>query len=233
MRSESGTSTAEFPAHRTTNDRRDDPPRGRSHPNAPTDEASAVLADTQPVDLNDVMVARRSCRRYGPTAVSDTVIASLLDLARHAPSSMDGQPWHFLVVRERAAKVGLVEIKNRYSPSAKRQYPADFLADAPAIVVVCVDLARSFGRHLENGVLAAFSIMLAATRHGLGSVYLSAISAEEPGLTTDIRELFAIPDSVLPISLIPLGYPTGEAEAKALRPLRDMIHYDRFGCPTF
>ena len=206
---------------------------GDTHTHVGAESQSSVLTERLPVDLNDVIVTRRSCRRYGPTPVSDTVIASLLDLARHAPSSMDGQPWHFLVIRDPASKARLVEIKNRYCPPAKQQYPADFLADAPAIVLVCVDLSLSFGRHLEDGVLAAFSLMLAATRHGLGTVYLSAISAEQPRLTTDIRELFAIPDTILPISLIPLGYPAEDAKLKALRPLQDMIHYDRFGCSNF
>jgi nitroreductase len=231
MRSDGGASRVTFPSHQAPHEAAADLLIGATHPEV-GDAPPSLMTDRQPVDLNDVIVARRSCRSFGPTPVSDTVIASLLDLARHAPSSMNGQPWHFLVIRERESKARLAEIKNHYCPPAKQQYRADFLADTPAVVVVSVDLARSFGRHLEDGVLAAFTIMLAATRHGLGTVYLSAISAEEPSLTADIRQLFAIPDSILPVSLIPLGYPTGEADVKALRPLQDMIHYDRFGCPN-
>jgi len=206
---------------------------GAAHSDVGADLPPPVTTDWQPVDLNDVMVARRSCRTFGPTPVSDTVIASLLDLARHAPSAMNGQPWHFLVVRDGASKARLRELKNHYRPPAEQEYQADFLAEAPAIVVVCVEQSRSFGHHLEDGVLAAFSIMLVATRHGLGTAYLSAVSAQQPGLTVDIRQLFAIPDSILPIALIPLGYPAGEAGGKILRPLQDMIHYDRFGRPNY
>jgi nitroreductase len=222
-----------MPSHLTSTDVGVDVMIGGTHPDVGADLPPPLMTDWQPVDLNDVMVARRSCRAFGPTPVSDTVIASLLDLARHAPSALNGQPWHFLVVRDRASKARLAELKNRYCPPAEHEYQADFLAETPAIVVVCVELPRSFGHHLEDGVLAAFSIMLVATRHGLGTAYLSAVSAEEPDLTTDIRQLFAIPDSILPIALIPLGYPAGEAGTKVLRPLQDMIHYDRFGRPNF
>lgn len=141
---------------------------------------------------------------------------------------MDGQPWHFIVVRDPALKGRLAEIKNRYCPPLKRRYRADFLRDAPAIVTVCVDAARSYGRHLEDGVLAAFAILLAATRHGLAGVYLSAASPDEPRLACEIRDLFEIPDGVLPIALVPLGYPDGAAEPKAMRPLHEIMHHDRF-----
>jgi nitroreductase len=229
MLSDGGLSTIVSPSHPGTDEPATDAMAVLGHGHRAADASAASAPDLLPTDLNDVMVSRRSCREYGPTPVSDTVIASLLDLARRAPSSMDGQPWHFVVVRDLASKAQLVDIKNRYCSPAKQRFRADFLVGAPAIVVVCVDLTRSFGRHLENGVLAAFAIMLAATRHGLGTVYLSATSAEEPHLSTEIRELFEIPEIVLPVSLIPLGYPEGVTDVKTLRPLADMIHYDRFG----
>lgn len=181
-----------------------------------------------PTDLRDVILARRSSRRYRPMAVPDEVVASLLDLARHAPSSMDGQPWHFIVVRDVGHKTRLAEIKNRYCPPLKQRFRADFLVDAPVVVVVCVDAERSFGRHIEDGVLAAFSILLGATRYGLAGVYLSAAAADEPRLAVEIRELFTIPNWVLPIAIVPLGYPDGDADSKPLRPLQEMIHNGRF-----
>jgi nitroreductase len=201
---------------------------GRHLEELPPRESCAPALEHLPTDLHDVIMARRSSRRYRPVEVSHEVVASLLDLARHAPSSMDGQPWHFIVVRDPAQKTRLAEIKNRYCPPLKQRFRADFLVDAPVIVVVCVDAERSFGRHVEDGVLAAFSILLGATRYGLAGVYLSATAADEPRLAVEIRELFRIPGSVLPIAVIPLGYPDGEADSKPLRPLQDMIHNDRF-----
>jgi nitroreductase len=231
MRSDASAATAVGPDLCATDQRGDPPALGRSH-DQPSETSRPPALAGPPTDLNEVMTARRSVRAYGPTPVSDTVIASLLDLARHAPSSLDGQPWHFIVVRDPFTKARLAGIKNRYCPPAKQRFRADFLADAPAIVVVCVDVQGSFGRHIEDGVLAAFSIMLAATRHGLAGVYLSGASPDDPQLAYEIRELFAIPDDVFPVSLVPLGYPATQPEEKVLRPLREMIHYERFGYPA-
>src|SRR5579872_3240366 len=149
--------------------------------------------EASPVDVSDVLRSRRSVRAYAPRDISDELVLELLDLARHAPSSLDGQPWQFIVVRDSEAKRRLATLKNQYCPPEKRHYPADFLADAPVVIVVCVDLDAAFGRHLEDGVLAAYSIMLGATRHGLTSVYLSASAPGAPQLADEIRSLFAIP----------------------------------------
>jgi nitroreductase len=230
MRSDAGAATGIVPDPRATDQREESSTLGCRHDASPAASGSPAVTGL-PTDLNEVMTARRSVRTYGPTPVSDTVIASLLDLARRAPSSLDGQPWHFIVVRDPVTKARLAGIKNRYCPPAKQWFPADFLADAPAIVLVCVELSRSFGRHIEDGVLAAFSIMLAATRHGLAAVYLSGASPDEPQLADEIRELFAIPERVFPVSLVPLGYPACKPDEKVLRPLREMIHYERFGYP--
>jgi nitroreductase len=178
------------------------------------------------IDL--VIKARTSIRRYQDRPVSDVDVNRLLDLARHSPSSMNGQPWHFIIIRERQTKKELAKIKNRYCPAEKRSYDADFLQTAPVIVVICVDIERSFGRELENSVLAAGHLLLAAWAAGLGSVYLSAYSADEPGLAEEIGRALSIPKKVRPITILPLGYPDEVPAPKVLRPLKEMIHVERF-----
>lgn len=158
----------------------------------------------------------------------DTVVTDLIDLARHSPSSLNGQPWHFIVVHDAAIKADLVAIKNRFCPPAKRAYPADFLQQAPVIVVVCVDRERSFGRAIENGMLATSVILLGAHTMGLGSVCLTAYNAEEPALAAAIGRALELPESIQPVSILPLGYPDEAAAPKTLPALEDVIHVDRF-----
>ena len=111
--------------------------------------------------LDKVVAGRRSIPIYDRRDVSDSVVRELLDLARHAPSSMNGQPCCFLVIPDEATRSRLAEIKNLHCPPEKRSYPADFLADAPVIVAVCVERSRSFGREAENGILASAFLLLA------------------------------------------------------------------------
>ena len=180
------------------------------------------------MDFDEVVKTRRSIRKFRREGIPESTVVELIDLARHAPSSMNGQPWHFVVVRSEGSKARLAEIKNRYCPPAKRSYPADFLRHAPLIVVVCVDQNRSNGREVENGVLATAILLLAAHRRGLGAVYLSAYAAEEPGLSDEIRRLLDIPAGITPVTMIPLGQPDEAPAATELGPLAKMVHLEKF-----
>jgi nitroreductase len=175
------------------------------------------------VEFDDAIRRRRSIRRFQPRALSAAAVEELLDLARHAPSSMNGQPWRFIVVRQPEVKAALARIKNRYCPPEKREYAADFLAAAPVIVAVCVEGPRAWNRAVENGVLAASFLMLAAASRGIGSVYLSGYQRDEPRLAEEIQRLLALPGDVAPISLVPLGYAAESPAPKTLRPLAEMV----------
>jgi nitroreductase len=166
---------------------------------------------------------RRATRKFAARAVDAAILEEVLDLARRAPSSMNGQPWRFVVVRGAAAKDTLASIKNRYCPPEKRDYPADFLRQAPVIVVVCVETERAWGREIESGVLAAGTLMLAAAGRGLGSVYLTAYQSGEPRVAAEIRRVIGLDAPVQPIALVPLGYPAEPPPAKSLRPLAEMV----------
>jgi nitroreductase len=181
------------------------------------------------MELDEAIRGRRSIRQYSGQPVDDDVVQAILDLARQAPSSMNGQPWTFTVVRDPETKRRLAEIKNRYCPVEKREFRADFLAGAPAIVVVSVDRRTSHDRAIENGVLAAAHLLLAAHGRGLGSVYMSAYRQDEPAVSDSIRQLLGMPDDVMPISILPLGYPAETPEPKPMQPLRDVVFHERYG----
>lgn len=177
--------------------------------------------------VDESIRARRSVRVYESRAVAPGVVTELLDLTRHAPSSMNGQPWRFVVIRRREIKAALAAIKNAYCPPEKRDYSADFLCDAPVVIAVCVETGRSWGRAVENGVLAAAFLILAAASRGLASVYLTAYHAGAPGLAAEIHKAMGLPEHVQPISLVPLGYPAADAPPKTLRALDEMIDAGR------
>lgn len=154
---------------------------------------------------------------------------AVLDAARHAPSSLNGQPWVFIVVRDRELLARMAEIKNRHAAPDKRAYPSDFVAAAPVTIAVCVDRAHSYDRGRENGVIAATIALLAAHAHGLGGTYLTAYHPRDEGLAVELRGLLGLPDTIDPVALIPLGYPAGSPPPKELRPLDELVHYERFG----
>jgi nitroreductase len=180
------------------------------------------------MEIDKTIKERRSVRSYLDRDIPDSVIEELLDLARYAPSSMNGQPSHFIVVRAEKSKRRLAEIKNQYCPVEKQIYKADFLQRAPVIIIVCVDKQKSYDREVENGVLATASLMLAAYSRGLGSVYLSAYRNGEPRISEEIRHAFNIPQNLDPITIIPLGYPDEVPEPKIVQSLEEMISYESY-----
>jgi nitroreductase len=180
------------------------------------------------MEFSKVVTGRRSVRKYQDRIVPHSEVELLVDLARHAPSSMNGQPWHFVIVKDHKTKAALVEIKNRFCPPEKQAYLADFLLKAPLIIVVCVEKNRSFGREIENGLLAASIVMLGAHSRGLGTVYMSAHISDEPKLSEAIRKELGIPAGFAPVSILPLGYPDEIPQPKELRPLKEIIHFDQF-----
>ena len=181
------------------------------------------------MEFDEVIRGRRSIRKYKDKDIPDSLIEDLLAWATHAPSSMNGQPWQFIVVRSKATKRKLVEIKNKYCPIEKQTYQADFLAEAPVVIVICVDKQKSFEREIENGVLATANIMLGAHHKGLGSVYISAYRAGDPRISEDVRQILGIPGTIDPITIIPLGYPDESPQPKTIVSRDEVIYNEAFG----
>ncbi len=180
------------------------------------------------MEFDDVVRARRSIRKFSAADVPDEVVKSLIECALRAPSSMNGQPWRFIVVRNAATKKRLAEIKDKYCPPEKREYPAGFLQEAPVIVVTCVERALAYDRGMESGILATGHLLLAAANHGLATVYLSAYKLGTPEVADDIRSILGLPADIDPITIVPIGHPAVAAELKLVRRAEEVIFNETF-----
>lgn len=178
--------------------------------------------------LDEAIKGRRSVRRYQDMDIPNSIIEELLSLALYAPSSMNGQPWHFIVIRKQKTKTELAEIKNRYCPVEKQMYQADFLKDAPVIIVICVDKKKSYDREVENAVLATANILLGAFSRGIGTVYMSAYKPDDLKISEEIRKALHIPMNIAPITIIPLGYPDETPEPKTMKSIKGVISYESY-----
>lgn len=181
------------------------------------------------MEFHDVVRTRRSIRKFSNADVPDTLLETLIDCALRAPSSMNGQPWYFIVVRSDETKRRLAEAKDKYCPPEKREYPAGFLRGAPVVVITCVDRARAFDRGIECGVLATGHLLLAAADHGLTGVYMSAYKDGTPDVANEIRTILGIPADIDPITMVPIGYPGDVAEPKSVMPADEVVFHEAFG----
>jgi nitroreductase len=132
------------------------------------------------MELYDVMHTTFAAREFTDEPVPDSVIRTILDNARFAPSGGNRQGWKVIVVREQATRDALVplieptmqrymaqvgagespwntinETKLSEEQISATAVPGEFirkLTDAPVVLLVFVDLAcvASFDRHLDR-----------------------------------------------------------------------------------
>ena len=129
------------------------------------------------------------------------VVELLLRAAMSAPSGKDQRPWEFVVVNERPILDSL---------AAALPY-AKMLAQAPCAVIVCGSPARSSYWYLDCSA-AAENILLAAHSLGLGGVWTAAYPYAER--MEAVRSNLALPEGILPLCVIPIGYPAAVGEPK-------------------
>ena len=165
----------------------------------------------------EAILTRRSIRKYTADKVSDEMVEKLLEAAMAAPSAGDQQPWHFIVIRDRAT---LDEIP--------RLHPyAQMVKEAPVAIVVCGD-TRSVKYKAywpQDCAAATQTLLLAAHACGLGAVWCGVYPKEER--MHPFRELLGIPEGVFPFSLIAVGHPD-EKKQPADRVDTSRVHVERW-----
>jgi nitroreductase len=165
----------------------------------------------------DAIFDRRSIRKYTGEAVSEATLEKLLRAAMAAPSARNQQPWHFVVVRDRAV---LERIATDINTAAMAR-------DAQVAVAVCADLEleKSPGYWVQDCAAATQNMLVAVTDAGLGAVWCGIHPREQR--VALLRDLLGLPENVMPLSLVVIGHPAEHpAPADRFRPER--IHLDRW-----
>lgn len=158
--------------------------------------------------------ARKSVRKYLNKGVEDEKITTLLKAGMAAPSGKDTRPWEFVVVKERATLDSM---------AAGLPY-AKMLANARAAIIVCGDSARSSYWYLDCSA-ATQNILLAAEALELGAVWTAAYPYEDR--MNVVRKYTNLPENILPLCVIPIGYPEGVQSPKDKFD-ETKIHYEKY-----
>ena len=144
---------------------------------------------------------RKSVRKYLNKSVEEDKIDAMVKAGMVAPSGMDRRPWEFVVVTDREALDSM---------AAKLPY-AKMLTNAPLAIVVCGDTTRSSYWYLDCSA-ATQNVLLAAEALGLGAVWTAAYPYEDR--IDVVRQNTGLPENIVPLCVIPIGYPDGPQKAK-------------------
>ncbi len=153
-------------------------------------------------------------RTYQDKPVPTEVVRRIVEAGRLTGSSMNRQPWHFIVVEDR-------ETLRRLGTLAQS---GPYIAQAPLAVVVAIAKTRFA---VSDASRAIQSMVLTAWSEGIGSNWVGF-----QGLT-EVKALLGIPDDLDVLAIIPFGYPAkaGGRGKKQRKPLAEVAHHGRFGQP--
>ena len=182
--------------------------------------ASSSGNDTADIVYQNIMT-RASVRSYQEKPVEDEKIEKLLHAGMAAPSAVNIQPWHFVVIKEKATLEKIAEL----TPNA------GMAKDAPLAIVVCGDMSnekegmvREFWS--QDASAATENILLAAHGMGLGAVWTGTYP--DPKRCDAISKLLGLPSNLIPFNTIVIGYPKGETQPKdKWKP--ENVSYEHFG----
>lgn len=164
-------------------------------------------SQTQEQAVLDNIATRTSIRDYEARPVEKEKVEKMLRAAMAAPTAMNKQPWHFVVVEQRSVLDSLADA----NPYAK------MLLKAPLAIVVCGDMDKVIeggGRDfwIQDASAATENLLLAAHAMGLGAVWTGAYPSEERSKA--ISATLSLPDNLVPLNMIVIGYPAEHPQPK-------------------
>jgi nitroreductase len=170
----------------------------------------------------DLAKERFSCRTYTNRAIDRATVLQLLEAARIAPSAVNYQPWHFIVVETEEGRNALVEA-----------YPREWFKKAPLYIVACANHQVSWKRgsdgkdHADIDVaIAVDHVTLQAAALGLGSCWVCNFDAQI------LRRKMTLPQHIEPVVILPIGYPAEKSDVTRFenkrKNLSEIVHFEKW-----
>jgi nitroreductase len=154
-------------------------------------------------------------RRYQAKPVPAPVIARVVEAGRLAASSINLQPWHFIVVQEPATlrTIGRIMSTGRY------------IADAAFAIVVIVEKDSRYAA--SDGSRAIQNMILSAWSDGVGSNWVGF------GPMPEVEKVVGAPRSMEGLGILPFGYPAATLGRgrKERKPVAEVASRERYGTP--
>ena len=168
--------------------------------------------------INNIMT-RTSIRQYTNEPVSKADIETMLRAGMAAPTAVNKQPWHFVVVTDKAKLKELSGGRGR------------MLEQCAVAIVVCGDMEKAMpGKAKEYWIqdcsAATENILLAANALGLGAVWTGVYPMEDR--MAALSKALKLPEAIVPLCTIVIGHPAEQPKPKdKWKP--ENVSYNEFG----
>jgi nitroreductase len=164
------------------------------------------------MEVFDAVRTVLAVRHYQDKPVPAEVVRRIVEAGRLTGSSMNRQPWHFIVVESG-------DTLRQLGGLAKT---GPYIAQAPLAIVVAIE-RTTFA--VSDGSRAIQSMILTAWSEGVGSNWVGFRGLNE------VKSLLSIPDELEVLGIIPFGYPArpvGKGKKKR-KSISEVAHFERFG----
>jgi len=169
------------------------------------------------MDAIEAIRTKRAVRLFEDRPLPDEVLAAILNAGRRAQSSKNSQPWHFVVVRQRATLAAL---------SKMGTYAGHLAGAALAVVIVTPDPAERWSIMFDAGQSAA-CMQLAAWDLGVGSCPATIYEPDQA------EALLGVPPEWHIHAALSFGYPAEPPSSLAprragRRTMEEVVHYEKW-----
>ncbi len=183
------------------------------------EEKSQVKTDNGQAAIENIMT-RTSIRQFKAQPVEQDKVDILLKAAMAAPTALNLQPWHFIVINDKET-IALLSGKQPTS--------------APLMIAVCGDTDKTMlpdgstklpDFWVEDVSAATENLLLAAHALGLGAVWTGVYPAMDR--TAEVANVLNCPQNIVPLAVVRVGYPDESPEPKN-KYKEENISYNKFG----
>jgi nitroreductase len=166
------------------------------------------------MEVFDTIRTVLAVRQFRDKAIPESIVREIVEAGHLTASSMNGQPWHFLIVEEK-------ETLQQIGSLAKT---GPYIAQAPLAIVVATENSP-YG--VADASRAIQSMVLTAWEYGIGSNWVGFNNLSH------VNSLLGIPEEITILAIIPFGYPVaaiGKGNKKR-KPLSAVAHRERWDQP--
>ena len=170
----------------------------------------------------EIAKERYSSRKYQNKKIEKEKLLKVLEAGRVAPSAVNFQPWHFIVIQDEGNKQEIC-----------KAYKRDWIKKAPAIIIACGEAQKAWTRkeddknHCDIDIAITIDHMtLQATELGLATCWVCNFEVEKA------KEILNLPEGIEPIVMLPIGYPEDSTNPnrhnEKRKPLTEIVHWESF-----
>lgn len=164
------------------------------------------------MDFLDLAKQRYSCRSFSTKEVEKDKIYKILEAARLAPTARNYQPQRILVLTQKE-QLQKIKLCTQYG------------WNAPVIMIIFFDKLISYKRDkydnkefgdIDSSIVTT-QMIFEAQSLGLGTTWIGSFNPQK------LKEIYGIPENLIPVAILPIGYPSDESNPSNLHFRRNEI----------